>query len=293
MERKQKGYALITGASRGIGKAFADELGRQGYNLALVSLAGEDLPELAMELAGKHHVEVRTLEINLADSDAVDEVMDWVEKQGLNVSMLVNNAGLGSVGPFHETDMHKHRAMLNLNMLTPYYLMRRLMPMLQRQPQAYVINISSQASFFPVPFKGIYSASKAFLTYILLSSEWELRGSNVHVCVVCPSGVKTSPVIRERIETAGPLARIVALEPEEVVAITLKKAFKKKRFIVPGALNRLSYYLTQLTPDFIRMAFIAKKMKKNPFDAPEATPEKELRMENCEAIDEVKPEGFA
>lgn len=279
MERSEKGYALITGASRGIGKAFAEELARRGYALALVSLAGEDLPELAIELAGKHHVEVRTLETNLSAADAVDEVMDWVERESINVTMLINNAGLGSVGPFHETDMRKHQAMLNLNMLTPYYLMRRLMPMLQQQPQAYVINISSQASFFPVPFKGTYSASKAFLTYISLSSEWELRGSNVHVCVVCPSGVKTSQAIRERIETAGPLAKIVALEPEEVVAITLKKAFKKKRFIVPGTLNRLSYYLTQLTPDFIRMAFIAKKMKKNPFDAPEPQPKREVVSE--------------
>jgi short-subunit dehydrogenase len=271
MERSEKGYALITGASRGIGMAFADELGRLGYHLALVALGGEGLPDLAVKLASKHHVEVRALEINLADADAVDIVMEWVDQEKMNITMLINNAGLGSVGPFHETDMRKHRAMLNLNMLTPYYLMRRLLPILQKQKQAYVINISSQASFFPVPFKGTYSASKAFLTYISLSTEWELRGSNVHVCVVCPSGVKTSPAIRERIETAGPLAKIVALEPEEVVAITLKKAFKKKRFIVPGNLNRLSYYLTQLTPDFVRMSFIAKKMKKNPFDAPEGS----------------------
>ncbi|HEX2898371.1 MAG TPA: SDR family NAD(P)-dependent oxidoreductase [Bacteroidia bacterium] len=278
MERTDKGYALITGASRGIGKAFAEELAKRGYNLALVSLAGEDLPELAIELAGKHHVTVRTLETNLAESDAAEVVVDWVMREGMSVTMLINNAGLGSVGPFHETDMRKHQAMLNLNMLTPYYLQRRLMPMLQKQQQAYIINISSQASFYPIPYKGTYSASKAFLTYISLSTEWELRGSNVHVCVVCPSGVKTSPAIRERIETAGPLSRLVALEPEEVVNITLKKAFKKKRFIVPGALNRLSYYATLLTPDFIRMAFIARKMKRNPFDAPEPVPSEKLTI---------------
>lgn len=271
---------MITGASRGIGRAFAEECGARGFHLALVSLPGEDLPELAMELASKYKVEVRTLQIDLSDPEAPDQVKGWVDIERIRVTMLINNAGLGSVGPFGESNISKHRAMLQLNMVTPYLLMRLLMPMLQAQKQAYVINISSQASFFPVPFKATYSASKSFLTFISLAAEYELRGGNVHVCVVCPSGVKTSPTIRERIATAGPLARIVALEPEEVVAITLRKAAKKKRFIVPGALNRMSYYATQLTPDFIRMAFIAKKMRKNPFDAPEPVESEASRVEN-------------
>jgi uncharacterized protein len=264
-----KGYALITGASRGIGRALAFECGRLGYDLALVALHGEDLPDLAMELAAKYNCEVRTLETNLAELDGVETVMSWVQAEQMQVSMLINNAGLGSVGPFHETDQRKHAAMLMLNMQTPYFLMRRLMPMLQAQQQSYVINLSSQAAFYPIPFKGTYSATKAFLMYISLSTEWELRGSNVHVCVVCPSGVKTSPAIIERIHTAGPLSRLVALDPEEVAAIIIRKTMKKKRFIVPGTLNRMSYYATLLTPDFIRMAFIARKMKRNPFDAPE------------------------
>lgn len=262
-------YALITGASRGIGKALAEECGRRGWNLALVALGGEGLPDLATQLANDLGVQAKALETNLAAPDAAEHVMNWVKQEGIQVSMLINNAGLGTVGPFDECNIAKHQVLLQLNMITPYLLMRRLMPMLKQQSQAYVINISSQAAFFPVPFKGTYSASKAFLKYISLSTEYELRGSNVHVCVVCPSGVMTSPAIRERIETAGPLSRMVALEPEEVAQITLTKALKKKRFIVPGTLNRMSYYATLITPDFIRMKFIAKKMKRNPFDAPE------------------------
>lgn len=269
MKKPGDGYALITGASRGIGKAFAEECGRLGWNLALVALAGEGLPELADQLSKEIGVDARFLETNLADPQAADKVMDWVNQEGLRVTMLINNAGLGTVGPFDESHIAKHQVLLQLNMITPYLLMRKLMPMLKQQPQAYVINISSQAAFFPVPFKGTYSASKAFLKYISLSTEYELRGSNVHVCVVCPSGVMTSPAIRERIATAGALSRMVALEPEEVAQITLKKALRKKRFIVPGTLNAMSYYATLITPDFIRMKFISKKMKRNPFDSPE------------------------
>jgi uncharacterized protein len=265
------GFALITGASRGIGKAMAEGCAKRGYDLALVSLPGEDLPELATELAGQFHVNVKTLEINLATPEAPDLVMDWVEAEQLNVSMLVNNAGFGSVGPFSETGQNRHIAMLQVNLQTPYLLMRRLMPLLQSQKQAYIINISSQAAFFPIPYKGTYSATKAFMMYISLATEYEMRGSNVHVSVVCPSGVMTSPEIRERIRTAGPLARMVALEPEEVAEISLTKTFKKKRFIVPGTLNRMSYYATLFFPDFLRMAFITRKIKKNPFDAPEVT----------------------
>lgn len=258
------GFALITGASKGIGMALAAECASRGYNLALVALAGEDLPTTATELADRYQVRALVLEIDLAAADAADQVVDWVLAQQIQVFMLINNAGLGSVGPFDQAALEKHRVMLYLNIHTPYLLMRKLMPMLAAQPQAYVINVSSQAAFFPIPFKASYSASKAYLLYLSLATEYELRSSNVHICVVCPSGVKTSPAIRERIETAGPLSRMVALEPEEVASITLRKALKRKRLIIPGTLNRLSYYATMLAPDFIRFPFIAKKMRKNP-----------------------------
>jgi short-subunit dehydrogenase len=280
MEYKGDGFALITGASRGIGKAFAEECARLGYDLALVALPSEDLPELAIELAGKFKVQVKTLEISLAEPEAADTVMDWVLREDLRITMLVNNAGFGSVGPFMETHQARHQAMLYVNLHTPYLLMRRLMPMLQAQKQAYIINVSSQAAFYPIPYKGTYSATKAFVMYLSLATEYELRGSNVHVSVVCPSGVKTSKEIRERIDTAGPLARLSALEPEEVARIALKKTFKKKRFILPGTMNQISYYATLIFPDFIRMAFISRKMKKNPFDAPEPSPVARASVQN-------------
>ncbi|MFM2376446.1 MAG: hypothetical protein RLZZ165_1543 [Bacteroidota bacterium] len=276
MKAAGKGFALITGASRGIGKGFAKECACMGYDLALVSLDGDGLPELAAELVGRFKVAVKTLETDLADADAANVVMDWVETEGLQITLLVNNAGLGSVGPFDATDQRKHAAMLTLNMQTPYFLMRRLMPMLQQQDQAYVINISSQAAFYPIPFKATYSASKSFLMYLSLSTEYELRGSNVHVCVVCPSGVKTSPAIRERIESAGLLSRLVALEPEDVAKISLRNALKKRRLIIPGTLNRMSYYATLMLPDFVKMAFIASKLKKNQFDTPEPSYQQNL-----------------
>ena len=269
MERNSQGFALITGASRGIGKALAEECAGRGYDLALVSLPDEDLKDLAIELAGRYKINVKTLETSLAEADSADVVLDWVRQQALNVSMLINNAGLGSVGPFAETDRRKHRAMINLNMVTPYLLMRGLMPILQMHKQAYVINISSQAAFYPIPYKSTYSATKAFLMYLSLGTEYEMRGGNVHVSVVCPSGVLTSPEIRERIRTGGILAKMVSMEPEEVARISITESLKKKRFIVPGTLNRISYYATQILPDFLRMAFISKKMRHTTFDAPE------------------------
>lgn len=269
MNHPADGFALITGASRGIGKALAEECAQLGYDLALVSLPGEELPDLAEAIAQKFKVDVRLLEIDLATTDAADKVLDWVDREGIRVTLLINNAGLGSVGPFAESDRRKHRAMVTLNMYTPYLLMRGLMPMLQAQKQAYVINLSSQAAFFPIPYKATYSATKAFLKYLSLATEYELRGTNVHVSAVCPSGVITSPAIRERIRTAGILAKWISLEPEVVAKISLVKTFKKKRFIVPGTLNRISYFSTLILPEFIRLAFISRKMRNSIFDAPE------------------------
>lgn len=261
-----KGFALITGASRGIGKAIAEECARRGFKLALVSLPNEDLPKLAAELSKEFGVDALYLETNLAANEAAETVVTWVNAQKMQISILVNNAGLGSVGPLIDTNEEMHQVMLNLNMQTPYLLIRKLLPNLKKQKQAYIINISSQAAFFPIPYKATYSATKVFLLNLSLALEYELRGSNIHVSVVCPSGVKTSPAIRQRIESAGFLSKMVALEPEEVAEITLSKTIKGKRFIVPGRLNTLSYWLSAMMPDAIKMSFISKKMKKTPFD---------------------------
>ena len=258
-----KGYALITGASRGIGKAIAEECARRGYHLALIALPNESLSNLATEIAAKYKVDVRFLETDLGLDRAADTVMEWVLEEDLAVSMLVNNAGLGSVGPLIDGDEHLHQVMLNLNMQTPYFLIRKLLPLLKQHERAFVINISSQAAFFPIPYKATYAATKIFLLNLSLALQYELKDSNIHVSAVCPSGVKTSPEIRKRIESAGFLARQVALEPEEVAAITLRQTFRGKRFIVPGRLNALSYYLSTMMPDFVRMAFISKTVKKN------------------------------
>ncbi len=258
-----KGYALITGASRGIGKAIAEECAQRGYHLALISLPNESLSSLAAEIASKYKVDTRFFETDLSAYDAADTVMDWVIEEAFPISMLVNNAGLGSVGPLIETNQDLHQVMLNLNMQTPYHLIRKLLPILKQQEKAYIINISSQAAFFPIPFKATYAATKVFLLNLSLALEYELRGTNIHVSAVCPSGVKTSPAIRKRIESAGFLSRQVALEPEEVAEISLRKTFRGKRFIVPGKLNTLSYWMSSMMPDFIRMGFISKAVKKN------------------------------
>jgi uncharacterized protein len=250
MGQPKEGYALITGGSQGIGLALAVECASKGIHLALVSLAGESLPETATKIAGEHNVDVRYFETDLSAADATDRVMDWLDEEGISVSILINNAGFGSVGPLLESDQAKHKAMLNLHVQTPYLLTRRLLPDLLRKKQAYIINVSSQAAFFPIPFK------------------YELRGSSIHVSVVCPSGVKTSKAVRERIKTAGFISRMVALSPEAVAKITLEQSFKKRSLIVPGRLNYLSYYMTRIFPDAVRMRFIAHKLKKNPWDVP-------------------------
>lgn len=258
-----KGYALITGASRGIGKAIAEECAKKGYHLALISLPNESLSSLAAEISKKFKVDARFFETDLAANNAADLVMDWVLEEAFPISMLVNNAGLGSVGPLMETNQELHQVMLNLNMQTPYNLIRKLLPILKEQDEAYIINISSQAAFFPIPFKATYGATKVFLLNLSLALEYELRGTNIHVSAVCPSGVKTSPEIRKRIDSAGYLSRKVALEPEEVAEITLRKTFGRKRFIIPGKLNTVSYWLSAMMPDFVRMGFISKAVKKN------------------------------
>lgn len=263
-------YTLITGASKGIGRAFAEECARRKRNLALVSLPGEDLAELAESLEMTYRVRVRYFETDLSIPENVQQVYNWCQAEQLPINLLINNAGFGSVGTVGDANLDQHLAMLNLNMVAPYTLCKLFLPELSKHPDAGVLNVASQAAFFPIPFKGTYSATKAFLYYLSIAMEWELRGSNVHVGCVLPSGVPTNPAVQARIKSAGLFGRIAMVKADQVARRGLDGMARRKRTIIPGAINRLSYVLTQIMPLSLNMHFAATQVKKDlkPVKAP-------------------------
>jgi short-subunit dehydrogenase len=155
-------YTLITGSSSGIGKALAFECARRNMNLILVSRPSPRLAAAAEEVSAKYNsVDVKFLGIDLIETDAPQKVFDWCIQQGLKVNYLINNAGTVGTAPFDKCDPAYLDSIIMLNMRTLTLLTRLFLPELKKYPVSKILNVGSMSGFFPIPYKSVYSASKA------------------------------------------------------------------------------------------------------------------------------------
>ncbi|MFI6699526.1 SDR family NAD(P)-dependent oxidoreductase [Streptomyces sp. NPDC050509] len=183
--------ALVTGASKGLGRAYAQELGRRGAHLILVARSAPALERLASEIRADHHVDTRVIATDLSDPAGPTAVAEELREQGAAVDLLVNNAGLGSVGPFFTRPLAQHVQSVDVN-INGLMLMTRLIgeDMLERGSGG-IINVASTAAFQPMPYQASYAATKAFVLSFSEALTAELRDSGVHVMVAHPGATDT------------------------------------------------------------------------------------------------------
>lgn len=262
MENSEKPFSLITGASLGIGKAMAEECARLGMNIALVSLPGENLAALAQQLKEQYKIKAITLELDLSLPDSPKNVLDWINEVGVKVNMLINNAGFGTHGHFEEIKHEVNLKMLQLHVITSYSLIHLFLPMLKAQEKSYILNVSSIAGITPTPFKGVYSASKAFIAWLSRAIQRELKNTNVRVSVVLPGGVITSDKVKARIQSAGWLARKSAVYPEHVARLSIRRLLKGKAITIPGFGGKIGYVLARYLPFSIGLRILEGPMSK-------------------------------
>ncbi|QNH62511.1 SDR family NAD(P)-dependent oxidoreductase [Hymenobacter sediminicola] len=241
--------ALITGASRGIGRAFAAELARRGYNLLLVARSKDQLEQAATELRAQSGVEVAVLAQDLAAPNAVEQVAEWANSQTQELAVLVNNAGYGMWGRFEELGLAEQQSMLQLNMHVPVALTHRLLPTLRQQGKSFILNVSSTAAYQAVPTLTLYAASKAFLLSFSRGLRYELRGSGVSVTCLSPGATTTDFADRAGM-SAGlqETANKVSMTPEQVAQAGIAAMLAGEAELIPGALNKVSAHLTGLVP---------------------------------------------
>jgi short-subunit dehydrogenase len=184
--------ALVTGASKGIGEAFAEQLAARGMNLVLVARSLDTLQGQAAHLSAKYGVKCVALNADLADPEAAPAIAAELERRGIQVDLLVNNAGLGLSGHFLSHEMKQVRGELQVNvqaLLSLSYLFGKGM---QQRGKGGIINLASNASFQPLPAMATYAASKAFVLHFSEALNYELAGDGVHVMAVCPGPTATS-----------------------------------------------------------------------------------------------------
>jgi len=236
--------ALVTGASSGIGEAIARELAARGHGLTLVARREQRLRALADELVSLHGVRAEVIAADLSSASAREEVADLVRSLGVEVEVLVNNAGFGGTG-----DRERLLAMVELNCVALLDLQARYLPRMVERGRGAVINMASTAAFQPLPGTATYAATKAFVLSLSEAMHEELKGTGVTLTAVCPGPVKTEFMGAAGLDQAEEqVPGLFWMSAEDVAKAAVDAAEKGKRAVVPGLLNRAGAITGQHTP---------------------------------------------
>jgi short-subunit dehydrogenase len=253
-------FALITGASKGIGKAIAESLATRGYDLLLVARSADLLEQVSSQIHSNTKRDCRWLSLDLSTDRAAEVIYDWCITNQFNVSILVNNAGYGMSGPFEKYSAQEHSDMLHVNMITLTKLTRLFLPSLLKQPSGYILNIASTAAYQAVPFLAAYSASKSYVLNFSRGLNQELKKTNLSVTCISPGPTDTNFVTRANIGIKGQkAAERLNMSPQAVAQIAVECLFRRRPEVITGGLNKLSVFFAWLLPK-VMIEGIAKKL---------------------------------
>lgn len=250
-------YALVTGASRGLGKAIAIELAKQGYPMILISRS-DKVYDVCKEITSQYGIKSVGFMADLTDPHGIANLAEQVNAT-YQVFMLVNNAGIGGSRRFVETSTQYLENILDLNTKGTALLTHALLPNLLRQPQAYVLNIGSMAAHTPTGFKTVYPASKAFVHHFSLGLREELKDTPVSVSVCSPGAMATNDEVTARIERQGFFGRFTLKSVESIARKCIRQTLQGKRHIV---INPISYALSKMVPNAVKTPILTRIVKR-------------------------------
>jgi len=241
-------YALVTGASRGLGRIFAQALADRKRNLVLVARSEEKLAALAEQLRTRNGILVEIFPLDLAVPGAGQQLVKQLNDRKLKIDLLVNNAGFGVQGEFRKLDLNRQLEMIHLHNTAVVELTYLLLPAMVDQRQGGIINVSSMAGMQPAPYATLYSATKSFLTTFSLALEREVGRHGIRVVTVCPGRLKAAPQGEEPEELARKKFPGGEQAHEDVVEETLKMLDKGGGLLIPGFVNKFANVVQRFFP---------------------------------------------
>lgn len=241
---------LITGASAGIGKELARCFAGSGSDLVLVARREDRLRELSAELASRYNIKARVLPKDLDQPSAGREIEDELRKAGIEVDVLVNNAGFGDRGAFSGLGLERQMQMVQVNMGVVTELTRRFLPPMIERKRGGVLNVASSAAFQPGPMMSVYYATKAYVLHFSEGIAEELRGTGVTMSCLCPG-----PTITEFGEEANMqgtvLFRLGAMNAAAVARAGYAGFRRGRVIVIPGLRNKITAFSVRLSPRFL------------------------------------------
>lgn len=254
--------SLVTGASSGIGCEIARLLAARGHGITLVARREDRLRTLADELSSKHDVRIEVLPADLSDEASRSEMIAEIGHRGLEVNILVNNAGSSTMGTISGGDVAAELAMVRTDVEAVVHLCTAVLPGMVERRNGAVLNVASTAAFQPLPGQAGYGASKAFVLSYSHASRAELRGSGVSVTVLCPGPVETGFARAAGLtdaESSESLPRIMWVSKEDVARAAVDGMEADQAVVIPGVANRVGAAVGWLTPRRLMLPVLAKR----------------------------------
>lgn len=260
-DEARKPATVITGASEGIGRALADEFARAGHILLLIARSQANLEQAAAELRSAYGVPVHIAAVDLAKDGAVAQVEDALNQAGLYADYLVNNAGIGSGGPFQEENEERLDQLIRLNVGALTALTRRFLPDMLKRTRGGVLNIASIGGLIPGPYQAAYYASKAYVVSLTEALAYENAGRGVRICCATPGPVATRWHEKVGAANANYLKLQTVMRPESVARIIYSAFMGRRRLISPGVVATFNSFAVRFIPHFILVPFIGWFLK--------------------------------
>jgi short-subunit dehydrogenase len=242
-------YALIAGGSKGIGFAIAEALAKRNYNLVLIARNYDTLSIAKRKLESKYGIRVELLSYDLSLESSAEAIATWCIKRDLKLKMLCNVAGLGGDEDYLQLSLDSVRYMVNLNVESGMALTMLLLPLLEKNAPAFVLNVASLAGLAPIPSKNVYSATKASVIYFSYGLRYQLKSMKIKVSCLAPGPVFTKPqIVKETKRTLGWLGMKMAVPPSRVGEVAVRRTLKGRMLIIPGTLAKLSSIAIRVMP---------------------------------------------
>ncbi|OOB78352.1 MAG: hypothetical protein ATN33_06765 [Epulopiscium sp. Nele67-Bin001] len=253
-----KQYVLITGASGGIGASLALKFAKEGYNLILIGRNVSKLDNLSYIITRAYNINAITYQVDLSSPEHITRLVNKLKKANLNITIVINNAGVGSFGEFKNIDATKDLEIINVNVQATTLLLKEIIPLLNKH--SHIVQVASTAAFTPGPYMAVYYASKAYVLSLSLALRHELKKDNIHVSVLCPG-----PTISDFQTKAGmkkaKFTNLIIMHPTKVANIAYKGIRANKSIIITGFANKLLLQCMNFIPYNAKSSLTAKSQK--------------------------------
>ena len=254
-------YALITGASLGIGRELAREFARRNINTLLVALDTPDLEAIQRELTDQYGIHACCFPTDLTDPSSAAAIYQWCQDNDFVVKYLINNAGFGASGYFEKVPLERYIQMIDLNNKAYVSLTHVFLPHMKELGESYIMNTSSMEATLPAPYKAVYTGTKNFVYSYSLALSQEVRKFGVRVSILCPGPVPTNEEGIVRLESQGKKARLLMMYPNEVAAHAVQELLNGKVVIHPGRVNRWINRIHGLIPMNVKMRILERMFR--------------------------------